>query len=188
MFFVEINMRFFLQIWRKIMSLWCLFMENVNWFLPDIFSASSKRGNGNLQWMNVKDINKQFLCTLCLYLFKYEPLRDIFIEMTFIIRRSCRSSRRLSLVAMPLRIWTYVISHHRTKIFADERMVLGWSEHNNYDTNRYNGVFPNCFHWIQWQKYLSLKGREPATSCLRDQGATTVPARHLWETESFNRA
>ena len=75
--------------------------------------------------MNVKDINKQFLCTLCIYLFKYEPLRDIFIEMNFITRRSRRSSRRLSLVAMPLRIRTHVISHNRTKIFADERMVLG---------------------------------------------------------------
>ena len=129
--FFEINMRFFLQIWRKIMSLWCLFMENVNWFLPDIFSASSKRGNENLQWMNVKDINKQFLWTLCLYLFKSEPLRDLFIEMTFLTRRSCRNSKRLSFVII-LHIWTHVISNNRTKIFADERVVLGRSEHFNY--------------------------------------------------------
>ena len=45
------------------------------------------------------------------------------------------------------------------------------------------GVFPKCFHWIQWQNYLSLKGLKPATSCVRDQGATTTPARHMWKTE-----
>ena len=29
------------------------------------------------------------------------------------------------------------------------------------------------------KKYLSLKGLEPATSCVTDQDATTVPARHM---------
>ena len=29
------------------------------------------------------------------------------------------------------------------------------------------------------RNYLSLKGLEPATSCVRDQDATTVPARHM---------
>ena len=29
------------------------------------------------------------------------------------------------------------------------------------------------------KKYLSLKGLEPPTSCVRDQDATTVPARHM---------
>ena len=28
-------------------------------------------------------------------------------------------------------------------------------------------------------KYLSSKGLEPATSCVRDQDETTVPARHM---------
>ena len=45
-----------------------------------------------------------------------------------------------------------------------------------------DGVFPKCFYWIQqiqWQKYLSWKGLKPAISCLRDQDATTVSARHM---------
>ena len=36
------------------------------------------------------------------------------------------------------------------------------------------------------QKYLSWKGRKPATFCVRDQDDTTAPARHMWETWSFN--
>ena len=43
-------------------------------------------------------------------------------------------------------------------------------------------------HRIQWQNYLSLKGFEPATSCIRDQDATTAPARHMWKTVSLNWA
>ena len=35
---------------------------------------------------------------------------------------------------------------------------------------------------------ITVKGLEPDTSCLRDQDATTVPERHIWETESLNRA
>ena len=33
---------------------------------------------------------------------------------------------------------------------------------------------------------LSLKGLKSATLCARDQGATTMPARHMWETLSLN--
>ena len=43
-------------------------------------------------------------------------------------------------------------------------------------------LVPKCFHWIkriQWQEYLSLKGLELATSCVRDKDATTVPTRHV---------
>ena len=53
-------------------------------------------------------------------------------------------------------------------------------------TERLNGIFPKCFQWIQWQKYLSLKGLKHATSCVRNQDTTTMPARHIWETESLN--
>ena len=42
-----------------------------------------------------------------------------------------------------------------------------------------NGVFPKCFDRIQKKKYLSLKGLEPASSCVRDKDATTAPARYL---------
>ena len=54
-------------------------------------------------------------------------------------------------------------------------------------------VFPKCFHWIQriqWQNICHYcKGAQnchPATSCVRDQDATTVSARHMWETGSLN--
>ena len=33
---------------------------------------------------------------------------------------------------------------------------------------------------------ISVKGFEPPTSCVRDQHAITVPARHMWETVSLN--
>ena len=35
---------------------------------------------------------------------------------------------------------------------------------------------------------ITVKGLEPATSCVRDQDATTVLARHIWETGSLNWA
>ena len=34
--------------------------------------------------------------------------------------------------------------------------------------------------------FITVKGLEPATSCARSQNATTVPARHMWETGSLN--
>ena len=47
--------------------------------------------------------------------------------------------------------------------------------------NGLNWVFPKCFCWIlqiQRQKYYILKRPfVPATSCVRDQDATTVPGR-----------
>ena len=33
---------------------------------------------------------------------------------------------------------------------------------------------------------ITIKWLEPATSCVRDQDATTVSARHMWETGSLN--
>ena len=46
----------------------------------------------------------------------------------------------------------------------------------------------SLIHWIQWQKYSSLKGFKPATSCGRDHNASIAPARHMWETEILNWA
>ena len=54
-----------------------------------------------------------------------------------------------------------------------------------------NWVFPKCFHWIRWFQPLKMfvfavKGFEPAISCVRDQDATTTPARHIQETGFLN--
>ena len=52
-------------------------------------------------------------------------------------------------------------------------------------------IFYKCFHWnywIQWPKYLSLKGFEPVASSARDHDATTEPARHMWKIGSLNWA
>ena len=35
---------------------------------------------------------------------------------------------------------------------------------------------------------ITVKGLEPTTSCVGDKDATTVPARHMWETGSLNWA
>ena len=54
--------------------------------------------------------------------------------------------------------------------------------------------FLNVFHWIrwiQWQKIYDIKRTRtchPVTSCVRDQDATTLPARHMWEIGSLNWA
>ena len=55
------------------------------------------------------------------------------------------------------------------------------------------GVFSSMFPWIQriqWQDIVAItvKGLEPVTSCIRDQDATTDPARHMWETGSSSWA
>ena len=50
-----------------------------------------------------------------------------------------------------------------------------------------NWVFPECFSLnIQWIKNFDVKVFKPVTSCVRDDHATTVQARHRWETGSFN--
>ena len=33
---------------------------------------------------------------------------------------------------------------------------------------------------------ITVKGFEPATSCVRDKDASTAPARHVWQTETLN--
>ena len=59
-------------------------------------------------------------------------------------------------------------------------------------------------HWKQWNPFrmglqpileqltkifvITVKELEPATSSVRDQHATSVPARHMWETGSLNCA
>ena len=46
--------------------------------------------------------------------------------------------------------------------------------------------FLNVLTEFTEQKYLSLKGLTPATSCVRDQDTTTVPARHMSQTGSLH--
>ena len=53
----------------------------------------------------------------------------------------------------------------------------------NQETKTDNGVFPNTVIKIF---LITVKGLEPVTSCIRDQDATTWPARHKLETGSLN--
>ena len=49
--------------------------------------------------------------------------------------------------------------------------------------------FLNVSHWIRWTKIHDIKRTQtchPATSCVRDQHATTAPARHMWQIGSLN--
>ena len=54
--------------------------------------------------------------------------------------------------------------------------------------------FLNLFHWIQriqWPKIYDIKRTRTchtATSCVKDQRATTAPARHMWKIGSLNWA
>ena len=52
------------------------------------------------------------------------------------------------------------------------------------------GVILNFFHWIRCSVTkifaVTVKGLKHATSLVRDQDATTAPARHKWETGSLN--
>ena len=51
--------------------------------------------------------------------------------------------------------------------------------------------FLNVFHWIHWfsdKKIYNIKRTRtchPATSCVRDQHATSAPARHMWKIGSL---
>ena len=50
----------------------------------------------------------------------------------------------------------------------------------------HNWVFSKYFHWIrriQWLKIFVIRRARPATSCVRDQNATTVPA--MWKAGSL---
>ena len=58
----------------------------------------------------------------------------------------------------------------------------------SYETNKIIEDFPKCFTKFSVTKVfvITVKGLEPATSCVRDHDATRAPARHMWETGSFN--
>ena len=76
-------------------------------------------------------------------------------------------------------------------LFTLHETGTGTGTLNGTGTMGNNWDFPECFHLIQWiqkQKYQSLKGLEPTTFCVRDQDATTAPARQIWETGSLNWA
>ena len=53
-------------------------------------------------------------------------------------------------------------------------------------TSRTLEFFLNVFTEFSDKKYLSLKGFKPATSCVKDHGATTAQARHMCQTGSLN--
>ena len=61
-----------------------------------------------------------------------------------------------------------------------------------YNFEKYNGVFPKCFTEFSDKNICHYSKRakpaSPATSCVRDQDATTAPARHMLETGSLNWA
>ena len=44
----------------------------------------------------------------------------------------------------------------------------------------------NLLYSVTKISVIRVKGLEPATSCTRDQDATTTPARHMWETASID--
>ena len=67
------------------------------------------------------------------------------------------------------------------KLFSLESPLYDKSQKGLYSWQQ-NRVFPKCFHHIQqiqWHKYMSLKGLEPATFCVTDQDASTAPARYV---------
>ena len=68
------------------------------------------------------------------------------------------------------------------KIQFDFTFMMYWRLKNSFE------IFLNVSSTFAKfsDKKLSLKGLKPATSCVRDQGATTVPARHIWETGSLH--
>ena len=54
--------------------------------------------------------------------------------------------------------------------------------------NAYLNVYPlnGVFQRIRWHKIFVVIRVRTITSYVRDNGATTVPARHMWETGSLN--
>ena len=72
---------------------------------------------------------------------------------------------------------TSVLSQNVTKCFKRESELNAHLKTNTY------GVFPKCLSLnsvnLVTKKFMTLKGFEPATSCVRDQHATTAPARHM---------
>ena len=70
-------------------------------------------------------------------------------------------------------------------------LLISWSHPNVLLC--VNWVFPKCFHWFFAEFgdknicHYSKKAQtcHTATSCARYQIATTVPARHMWETGSL---
>ena len=60
---------------------------------------------------------------------------------------------------------------------------------NVFHFDWFNGVFPKYFHWIRWIQWTKncryskrIRTCHSATSFVRDQDATSAPARHMWET------
>ena len=54
------------------------------------------------------------------------------------------------------------------------------------------GVFPKCYTEFSDKNICQYSKRaqayNPATSCVRDQDATTAPSRHMWEIGTLNWA
>ena len=90
------------------------------------------------------------------------------------------------------RFWHHNNLFKRTLNLAPK--ALNWCYTNDKFINT-NWVCPKCFHWIRWSQWQNICHYSkrawtwnPATSCVRDQDATTAQARHMWETGSLNWA
>ena len=66
-------------------------------------------------------------------------------------------------------------SYRNAFLFSCQKIIKQWSFSEIFSLNSVTKIF-----------VITVKGLEPATSCVREQDATTVPARHIWERVSLN--
>ena len=59
--------------------------------------------------------------------------------------------------------------------------ALGQTPHCGQNDRQVWKQFLSATSFVDGKKYLSLEGLQPATFCVRNQGATMTPARHVWD-------
>ena len=82
----------------------------------------------------------------------------------FIFCRNCRTWKKNQFLASQWRVWWNNSIEFSLNVFTD------FAEFSDKNICQYNKRAQTC---------------HPATSCVRDQDATTAPARHMWATGSF---
>ena len=76
----------------------------------------------------------------------------------------------------------------QANVSVDTFFFLRWVMAISFSFSLFQWSFSLMFLRNSVEKYLSLRGLEPTTSCVRHQDATTTPPRHMWEAKSLNWA
>ena len=119
------------------------------------------------------------------HLFKGWVWRSVHIHLNFLLCHKLLKNIKLNSEGSSLMTTGWVTAEYKTSCVVSWNFWWKYPQSDSQDDllliyqKMYFRIFLKCFHWIQWQKILCFKKIiRTCHPCIRDQDATTAPARH----------